>query len=182
MRPHVVMLALSFALDASTGIALMPLVAEASPNAPAKLSGDGEALATLVAVNQHEIETAQQAVRKGVSGAVLEFARRMEAEHGKNLADTRVTARLANAPLAETAAVKALKQKSLGERQALQKLSGEAYSKAYVDAMAKGHAEVLGMLDDKLIPQATDSKVIAHLKATREHVAAHLAAATALRK
>jgi putative membrane protein len=180
MRPHVVLLALSFALAASTGIGLVPLVAEANPNASSKLSADGEALATLAAVNQHEIETARQAIRKGVTGGVLDFARKMQEEHTKNLADTREVARLASASMAETASVKELKQKALGERQALQKLSGDAYARAYVEAMVKGHSEVLDMLDKKLVPQATDSKVIAHLKATRAHVAEHLAAATAL--
>jgi putative membrane protein len=179
MRSHLVLLSLSFSL-ALAGVAAVAPPAAANPAAATRLAADGEALATLAAVNQHEVELARQAQAKGVAGAVLEFAKKMQAEHSKNLADTRAVAREAKAPLAETATVKQLKQKSLGERQALQKLSGEAYSRAWVDAMVKGHSEVLGMLDTKLIPQATDARVLAHLKGTRAHVAEHLAAATAL--
>jgi putative membrane protein len=180
-RNRFALLALAVSLAAGGGIALLPVdAAVAKTAASAKVSADGEALATLVAVNQHEIETAKQALAKGVQGSVRAFAEKMVAEHSKNLSDTRDVARDSKTHLAETAAVKALKKKTLGERQSLQKLSGDAYSKAYVEAMVKGHQDVLDKLDNQLIPQAKDAQVIAHLKATREHVAEHLAAAKAL--
>ena len=53
-------------------------------------------------------------------------------------------------------------------------------SKAYIDAMVKGHTEALAVLDNKLIPKATTQAVKDHLAATREHVAHHLERAESL--
>jgi putative membrane protein len=170
---------LSIAMIAGT-TSLLPLVAQASPAAETRRAGDGESLAFLVAVNEHEIATAKQALGKGVTGAVRDFATKMQTEHGQNLADTRRLARETGAAVVDTEEVKALRAKTRDERMSLQKLSGAAYSAAFVEAMVNGHAEVLAKLDDKLIPQSVDPKVIAHLKATRAHVAEHLAAAKAL--
>jgi putative membrane protein len=168
-------------LALATATALFVAVANANPNAgkPA-MNKDAQALATLVAVDQHEVATAKQALGKGVSGGVRDFATKMQAEHGQNLDDTRRVARENKLPLASSAEVRALEAKGRSEEQSLAKLSGDAYSKAYVDAMVKGHAEVLDKLDKSLIPGAADPEVVAHLKATRGHVAEHLEAAKKL--
>jgi putative membrane protein len=143
-------------------------------------TGDSTALATVAAADQHEVSVARQALAKGVSGGVRDFANMMVTDHGKNLTDTRRVATENKVSLASNADVRAMEAKGRSEEQALGKLKGEAYSKAYVDAMVKGHTEVLGKLDNTLIPGASDPEVVAHLKATREAVAKHLAAAQAL--
>jgi putative membrane protein len=159
---------------------LMPAAAVfAAGNASKTMPGDAEALATLVAVDQHEIAVAKQAEAKGVTGNVLDFAKRMEADHGKNLEDTRRVARENKLPLASSASIRAMEAKGRADMQAMAKLSGAAYAKAYADAMVKGHTEVLAKLD-AFISGATDPEVVAHLKSTREAVAMHLEAAKAL--
>ena len=105
----------------------------------------------------------------------------MVSDHGKNLTDTRRVARENKVSLASTPDIRAMEAQGRSEEQALGKLSGAAYSTAYVDAMVKGHTEVLDKLDSKLIPGASDPEVVAHLKATREAVSMHLAAAKALK-
>jgi putative membrane protein len=144
------------------------------------MPGDAEALAELAAINQHEISVAKQALGKGVAGGVRDFATQMQADHGKNLTDTRRVARENKLPLSSSAEVRALEAKGRADQSSLAKLSGAAYSKAYVEAMVKGHAAVLGKLDATLIPGAHDPEVVAHLKATREAVAMHLAMAQKL--
>jgi putative membrane protein len=175
-------LALALSLAAATGLAAFPDRAGAKTAAPAsaRLAGDGESLAFLVAVDNHEIEGGAQALAKGVGGGVADFARKMQAEHGQNLADTRKVARDNKVAIVETAAVKAQKAKGRAESARLAKLSGAAYQRAYVDAMVKGHAEVLDLIDTKLVAQSADPDVVAHLKATRSHVVMHLEAAKAL--
>lgn len=179
------LLALSATLLAGGPLAFLPSPAQANeqgatpatPATPASAKrnpGDAGALATLVAVDQHEIAMAKQAMAKGVSGGVKDYATRMEADHGKNLRDTRRVAMENKVSTAPDADVRAMEKKGHEEMASLAKLNGDAYAKAYVDAMVKGHAEVLGKLDTQLIPGASDPEVIAHLKTTREAVAAHL--------
>jgi len=137
-----------------------------------------EALAMLTAVNDHEIAAAEQARTKGVNGAVLEYADLLHEEHMQNLAETTEVASAAGstspAGTTDTAPVVAQRMKGQDELKALDALEVEAYSKAYVDAMVKGHEAVLTLIDDRLLPAATDERVRMHLAATRGHIAMHL--------
>lgn len=137
-------------------------------------SGDAEAIATLTAVNGHEIKSAELARGKDVSEAVARYAKMMEDEHGANQKQTDQIASTAGVTPAETDKVKALKTKTEAERDKLGNLQGAAFESAYVDAMVKDHAEVLAKIDKELLPNATNAAVIEHLRKTREHVAHHL--------
>jgi putative membrane protein len=162
---------------------LVAFTAAANPNNTPKpaASGDAKALAVLVAADQHEVSVARQALAKGVTGKVHDFATRMVSDHGKNLTDTRRVASENKVSLASTPEIRAMEAQGRSEQETLGKLRGAEYSTAYVDAMVKGHQEVLDKLDSELIPGATDPEVIAHLKATREAVSMHLDAAKALK-
>ena len=109
------------------------------------------------------------------TGDVLDYARMMEKEHGDNLAKTQSL----GSP-ADGSDVQALKDKGAKELQTLDAASGEAYEKAYIDAMVKGHQEALDAIDNKMIPAATTDVVKQHLTDTRTHVAAHLDKAKAI--
>jgi putative membrane protein len=123
----------------------------------------------LTAANEHEIAAADQAIAKKVTGDVLAFANMMKTEHGKNLAETG-----ALGGATEGAKIAELRSKGEAELAALGARSGTQYEQAYIDAMVKGHTEVLAMLDGSLIPAATDAAVKAHFTATRAAVAKHL--------
>lgn len=154
-------------------------VTATDPNATATAAtpatDDSLALALLVAVNDHEIQAAQQAASKQVSAPVMEYARLMENEHTDNLVATKALGALADTP-----EVQAMKAKGASERDALGKLSGKAYETAYVDAMVKGHTEVLALIDGRLLSLASAGPVRDHLTQTRGHVAMHLEAAQKL--
>lgn len=137
--------------------------------------GEKTALATLNVVNEHEIATGRQALSKGVSGDVAAFAEMMVQAHSDNRAKT--TALQPGSPDEQGQALQAKGEAELAE---LAKLEGNAYSKAYVDAMVKGHEEALALLDDKLIPAASSENARAHLTETRASVAEHLQRAKAL--
>jgi putative membrane protein len=164
----------SFRLVAAVTAALMfgPASAQTAP--------DAEALATLMAVNDHEIKTAELAIDKKVSGPVLDYAKMMDDEHSKNQEQTRQLSQSAGVSPMESDKVAALKSKTKAERDRLAKLEGAEFEAAYVDAMVKDHTEVLGKLDKELLPKAANPAVAAHLKTTREHVAMHLEKAKAL--
>lgn len=132
-----------------------------------------EALALLNAVNDHEIKAAEMAKSKNVTGPVLEYANMMQAEHGKNMTETSALLQTAGGAPADSARLNEQKAKAEAKRAQLQGLEGEAFAKAYIDAMVTDHAEALTMLDSMLIPAATDEAVKTHLTMTRQHVQQH---------
>lgn len=154
-----------------------------------------EALMVLNAVNDHEIKAAEMAKSKNVTGPALEYANMMQAEHSKNMSDTTALmqtaggadaaatntgaaagAAAATAPGgmgADSARVNELRAKSEAKRATLQGLEGEAFAKAYIDAMVTDHAETLTLIDSMLLPAATDEAVRTHLTTTRQHVQQH---------
>jgi len=140
----------------------------------AQRGGDAEALATLMAVNEHEIASAKLALKKKPSEPVAQYAKMLEREHGDNQRKTREVAKSADVDPNETPAVEALKTKSEREREALAAQNGEAFERAFIDAMVKGHAEALAKIDDELLPAATNPAVAEHLRMTRTHIAQHL--------
>lgn len=163
---------------ASAQAGAKPMQSSAESRAGVPSADEAEALMLLMAVNDHEIAAAEQARGKKVDGATLEFANLMRDEHGKNQAETR---RLIGASArAESGAVKEQKRKGAAELAKLSALNGDAYEKAYIDAMVKGHTDALAMLEARLIPAASTDAVRKHLSATREHVAMHLERARAL--
>ncbi len=151
-----------------------PVAAEntADMDDAAARTGDPLALGMLAAVDEHEIAAAKQAQEKGVTGAVLDYAKRMEKEHGDNLTKTR-----ALGSLGSSADLQAMKDKDASDLQALGGTSGKDYEKSYIDAMVKGHQDALDLIDNKMMPAATSEAVRQHLTETRKHVAAHLAGA-----
>jgi putative membrane protein len=129
-----------------------------------------DALAMLMAVNEHEIAAADQALGKNVTGAVRDFAQMMKTDHGKNLADTTKLGGAAST----SPGVKMLKDKGDADLRTLDAHSGKAYEKAYIDAMVKGHTDALAMIDNTLLPAATDTNIRQHFTTTRAAVARHL--------
>lgn len=130
----------------------------------------GEALAMLMVINEHEIAAADQALAKEVAGKVREYANLMRSDHNRNMEDTRKLGGTASTSTEVTT------QRSKGETalRALDAQTGKAYEKAYIDAMVQDHGEALTMIDEKLLPAATDATVREHLTATRTTVAGHL--------
>ena len=60
-------------------------------------------------------------------------------------------------------------------------LEGEDFERDYLAAKVKGHTELIEMIDTKLLGDARSDDVRQHVQATRDHLAAHLEQAKALR-
>lgn len=149
--------------------------------APQPAAGDAEALSTLVVVNKHEIAAAELAQSREIDAATRDYAKMLEHDHRANLEKVENLSKLTKTPIAESPEVAELKRKAAADRDALAKLDGKEFQNAYLDAMVKGHAEVLSKIDDKLLPGSTDAAVQQHLRSTRESVSRHLAKAKELR-
>jgi predicted outer membrane protein len=162
------------ASEAATPADTMP-AAPADTTAPAAaMPTQQEALALLNLVNDHEVKAAEQAMSKKVTGDVAAYADMMKTEHGKNMDATKSLLDKNGGAPADTAAMTDMKSKGEAEMQQLAALDGDAYAKAYIDAMVAGHQDALTKLDTMLIPAATDAAIKQHLQATRDAVQKHL--------
>lgn len=143
-------------------------------NGAAAMPSQAEALALVNVVNDHDIKAAEQAKSKKVTGDVLAFADMMVADHGKNMTQTHALMDKNGGAPADSALTTEMKSKGDAEMQQLASMDGDAYAKAYIDAMVMGHQDVLNRLDTMLIPAATDAAVKQHLQMTRDAVQKHL--------
>jgi predicted outer membrane protein len=135
---------------------------------------DSEVLSFVVAVDVNEILAASAAQKKNIGQPVMDYAKMLHTAHGENMAKTIKLGQTINVTPSDTKAVDALKQKGAGELAMIVPLDGEEFEKAYLDAMIKGHEEVISMIDSKLLTTAKNDALKAHLTETRGHVAMHL--------
>lgn len=143
---------------------------------------DAEILSFVVAVDVNEILAAAGAQKKKISAPVIDYAKMLHTAHGENMAKTLQLGQSINVTPSDTKAVDALKTKGAGELATLISLDGEEFEAGYVDAMIKGHIEVLAMFDNQLLTAAKNDKLKAHLTETRGHIAMHLEQAKKLKE
>lgn len=157
-------------------LALAVLAASASAGAADNIppATEAEAIAHLMAVNDHEIQTAELAASKGVSAAVADYAAMLKKEHSENQTKAQALPSAPGTGEDVSADLTAQKEKAAAERDALAAKSGDDFEAAYLDAMVTGHAEALTLIDTQLLPAAKTDAVKSHFTTTREHVAMHL--------
>lgn len=104
----------------------------------------------------------------------------MNKAHSRNLQEAeRLSQKLDVAPKQGQTAAQ-LQRKGRQELAALNRLQNHAFDRAYINAMVKDHAAALQLLDQRLIPQATNPQLRQYLEATRANVAQHLKQAQAV--
>ncbi len=135
---------------------------------------DAEVLAFVNAVNVNEILAASVAEKKKISGPVMDYAKMLHTEHGANMAKTMQLGMSINVVPSITKPVDAVTKKGAGELATLVSMDGKDFETAYLDAMIKGHTEVLAMIDNQLLKTAKNDALKSHLTETRGHVAMHL--------
>lgn len=134
-----------------------------------------QALGLLSVINKAEINAGQLAAKQATGASAKNYAQLMIKEHTDNEAKL-----MAWKPDMSSAPAKAKMAEAKAEAAALAKKQGRDFDMAYLQAMVMDHEKALKALDSKIIPAATDPAVVAFLKETRTHVAAHLQQAQAL--
>ena len=135
----------------------------------------------LETINEAEANIAKTLVDKLNNPEAKSFARFMIEEHTKNLNETKKISDDNKIAPVETDKVKNLRAEIEKELDKLKSLSGDALDKAYIDAMVKGHEDVLEEIDNFL----KENNILAlqkHLEATRHHVIHHLELAQKIQK
>lgn len=135
---------------------------------------DGQIAKITDLVNSSEIEQAQLARSKATQPRVKKFAADLMAQHQKaKQAGVKLT-KASNITPEESAVAGDLETKSAQTLSMLKSSDAASFDMAYLTAQVQQHQEVLDMLNEKLIPSATDSKLKAELEDTRSMVEHHL--------
>lgn len=136
----------------------------------------GESLAFLMAVDQSEIDAANEALKKSTNDQVKAFAQLMIKDHTQNLRETEQLSNELKATPVENAKIKMLKEDADKELKSLSQLNGNDFDKTYINDMVKDHKNALAALN-KLSSQVKEPSLAKHLTATKMHVTEHLAKA-----
>jgi len=150
-------------------------------NVPNTEGTDAEVLAFINAININEILAAAEAQKKKISSPVTDYAKMLHTEHGANMAKTNALGLSIQIIPSITKAVDDVMKKGAGELATLIPMDGNDFESAYIDAMIKGHTEVLNMIDKQLMKTAKNDKLKAHLTETRGHIAMHFEQAKKLK-
>jgi len=121
-----------------------------------------------------EIEQAKLAKTKAQNPRVQKFAAMLISQHTKSKQKGMQLSKTASIAPEESTVAGELEAKSAQTLEKLRNADGSAFDREYMSAQVQQHQEVLDMLDQKLIPSATDPKLKSELQTTRTMVQQHL--------
>jgi putative membrane protein len=140
----------------------------------AQSPSDAQIAAIVVAANQVDIDAGKLAEAKASNPKVKAFGEQMVTDHsGVNKQAVALVTKLKVSP-EENATSKSLKSGGADNVRSLEKLSGAAFDRAYVDHEVAYHQQVLDALDKTLIPSAQNAELKSLLVAVRPAFVAHL--------
>jgi putative membrane protein len=149
---------------------LFLLAASAFAQAPS----DAQIADIVVTANQVDIDAGKLAESKASNAEVKAFGKQMVTDHsGVNKQAVALVTKLKVTP-EDNATSKALKAGGAENVKNLQKLSGAAFDRAYVDHEVAYHQQVLDAVDKTLIPSAQNAELKSLLVAVRPAFVAHL--------
>lgn len=141
---------------------------------------DPEVAHVAVTANTIDIELARVALARAGKADVKAFASTMVADHSAvNKQAAALAERLGVTPR-DNAVSQSLMAGAATARASIEKLSGVAFDRAYVDREVAYHQAVLDALDGLLIPTTENAQLKKLLVDVRPAIAAHLAHAKAL--
>jgi putative membrane protein len=165
---------------APIGSAAEPAVAQPTPPPAAGALTDPQIAAIVVAANQVDIDAGNLALKKTKNDEVKKFAQLMVTDHtAVNKAAVDLVTKLKVTP-EDTDASRGLISGGTDNRAKLDKLDGDAFDRAYVDNEVAYHKAVIGVLDNQLIPSATNADLKSTLVGVKPAFDAHLQHAESL--
>jgi putative membrane protein len=137
-------------------------------------SDEKSSLATIAAIDKSEILVSIVAENKNVNADVIDYAKMMITQHGKNLTQILEMAKQLKTGLLSSGKAEQLSQQSKQTLFTLGALEGSEFAHAYADGMVKGHQSALNLIDTKLLKTAKSEEIKKFLTDTRTVVAEHL--------
>jgi putative membrane protein len=154
---------------------------ETTDNEMPATPGDAFALAQLIAFDEHVAAAAEIARRKLPAQPVADYAKMVFDEHGANRERSVEILRAIGIAGTEVPEFEAEARTRDRQRETLRGLEGMQFTRAFIDAMAQDHADAIALIDRRLLREAHNDDVTAHLRLSRGRYLAHLEAARALR-
>ena len=135
---------------------------------------DPQIAAIVVSANSVDIDAGKLAGSKAHDGEVKKFAKLMVTDHSAvNKSAVALVTKLKVTP-EKNPTSDSLDNGGKENLASLKKLKGHDFDKAYVDHEVTYHQQVLDVIDNKLIPSASNAELKALLVKTRPTIAAHL--------
>lgn len=135
---------------------------------------DANIAAIVVGANNIDISAGKIALQRSSNDAVKKFANRMIVDHKSVLGSAvDLVTKLGVTPVNNDLAFTLAEQSKNHEAQ-LKTLSGQAFDKAYIDHEVAYHQAVIGVIENQLIPSATNAELKALLVSVLPAFKAHL--------
>jgi putative membrane protein len=142
--------------------------------ASAQAPSDPQIAGIVVTANQIDIDAGKLAKSRSKNKEIQAFADQMITDHTAVNKQAVALANKLKVKPADSDTSKSLKEGAMKNTANLQKLSGAAFDKAYIDHEVAYHAAVLEAIDKTLIPSAQNAELKALVEKVRPAIAAHL--------
>ena len=155
-----------------TGV--VAVAALAATGVRAQAPNDAQIAHIVVTANQVDIDAGKLAESKGSNAEVTAFGKQMVTDHsGVNKQAVALVTKLKVTP-EDNPTSQSLKKGGEDNVKNLQKLSGAAFDKAYIEHEVVYHQQVLDEIDKTLIPSAQNAELKSLLVSVRPAFVAHL--------
>jgi putative membrane protein len=156
-------------------LALIPVVSALAVGvASAQSPSDPQIAGIVVTANQIDIDAGKLAKSRSKNKEIQAFADQMITDHTAVNKQAVALANKLKVKPADSDTSKSLKEGASKNVANLQKLSGDAFDKAYIDHEVVYHEAVLEAIDKTLIPSAQNAELKALIEKVRPAIAAHL--------
>lgn len=160
-------------------IAPLPMMAQ---GAAAPKIADAEVAHIVVTANTIDVDQGNLALKKSSNAQVKQFAQTMVTDHNAVNAAAAALAKKLNVTPKDNAISQSLNKEAKAVADTLNRLSGSAFDRAYINREAAFHAAVIDALDKVLLPATTNAELKATLIKYRPLFVAHLEHARSLQK
>ena len=133
-----------------------------------------QVMGIIAAVDDSEIAAAKMAKTKKITANIIQYANYLLKQHQQNLDQLKKLERKTGMTAMQSAQSIAIANSARSEAAMLNSLNDEAFESAYMDAMVKGHAGGLELIDNVLLKDSTNAKLKKFVASFRALVARHL--------
>ena len=135
---------------------------------------DGEILDFLMTVDRNEIAITNLALEKQLTPDIKKYVQMLKQQHKQHFKQAlNLSKKTGNSPI-DSAAVISLQKNGARELAALTPLNGNAFDKAFIDAMVAGHTNVLNIINNDLLKNVSNPVLKKYILSTLPHIELHL--------
>lgn len=167
-------------IETTTETTATPEVATPAPE-PAKLT-DPEIASIAVTANQIDVDYAEIALKKSTNKAVTDFAKTMAKDHKAVIDQAVALAKKLNVTPQDNSTTQSLLKGATDVKAKFETKSAADFDKAYVENEVEYHKAVISVVENDLIPNATNPELKALLESALPLFKEHLAHAQMVQK